>query len=98
MLFDTPEHRQRGDEGLDYIYEGEEKLIAEGATCFVCSTLLGFPFIQWRGETTVNMHPECTLHLCVRLMRDVHEAETKYGLVTTTPDGRSNPQERKAVR
>jgi hypothetical protein len=89
MLFDTLEHRVRGDEGLDYIYQGEAKLIEEGATCFVCHKPLDFPFIQWIGETTVNMHPECTLHLCLRLMRDVHEAETKYGMMTTTPDDRS---------
>jgi hypothetical protein len=89
MLFDTPEHRIRGDEGLDYIYQGEATLIEEGAACFVCHKPLDFPFIQWIGETIVNMHPECTLHLCLRLMRDVHVTETKYGLMTTTPDNRS---------
>lgn len=95
MIFHTVEHREPGDEGLDAIYRHEGQRIAEGAPCFVCGRTLEFPFIRWGGpEAQVDMHPECALHLGVRLMRDVNEVEDKYGPMTTTPGGGFDPQGR----
>lgn len=93
MIFHTFEHRKPGDEGLEAIYRDEDRRISEGASCFVCGALLGFPFIRWAGpDAQVDLHPECALHLGVRLMRDVNEVEDKYGPMTTSPGSGSNPQ------
>ncbi len=45
MIFHV-EHREPGDEGLNTLYRDEDQRIAEGASCFVCGTPLGFPFIR----------------------------------------------------
>jgi hypothetical protein len=45
MIFHV-EHRAPGDEGPNTLYGDEDQHIAEGASCFVCGTPLGFPFIR----------------------------------------------------
>jgi hypothetical protein len=41
---------------------------------------LEFPFMRWVGQSArVDLHPECALHMGVRLMRDVNEVEYIYG-------------------
>jgi hypothetical protein len=95
LIFHTAEHRGLSDEGLDEIYRQEEQRIAEGDSCFVCGAVLVFPFIRWAGpEAQVDMHPECVLHLGVRLMRDVNEVEDKYGPMTAAPGNGTDPQGR----
>lgn len=93
MIFHALEHREPGDEGLEAIYRDEDQRIAEGVSCFVCGARLEFPFIRWAGSGgQANMHPECTLHMGVRLMRDVNEVEEIYGPMVTSPGRGVNPQ------
>ncbi len=96
MIFHALEYREPDDEGLNTLYRDEDQRISEGASCFVCGTPLGFPFIRWAGpEAQVDMHPECVLHMGVRLMRDVNEVEDKYGPMTAAPGSGSDPQGRR---
>ena len=96
MIFHMLEHREPGDEGLEAIYRDEDQRISEGASCFVCGAPLEFPFIRWAGpDAQVDMHPECALHMGVRLMRDVNEVEDTYGAMTAAPGSGSNPQRRR---
>ncbi len=98
MIFPTIGHREPSDEGLVAIYQQEDQRIAEGASCFVCGGSLGFPFICWPGpDSQVDLHPECALHMGVRLMREVNEVEDKYGPMTAPPGSGHDPQGRTAA-
>ncbi len=56
----------------------------------------GVPLHPLAGpEAQVDMHPECVLHMGVRLMRDVNEVEDKYGPMTAAPGSGSDPQGRR---
>jgi len=97
MIFHTVGHREPGDEGLEAIHQQEEQRISEGASCFVCGGPLEFPFIRWAGpDSQVDLHPDCALHMGVRLMRDVNEVEDKYGPMTAPPGSGHDPQGRRA--
>ncbi|MDQ3922821.1 MAG: hypothetical protein M3309_02645, partial [Actinomycetota bacterium] len=98
MIFHTIGHREPGDEGLEAIHQQEEQRISEGASCFVCGGPLEFPFIRWAGpDSQVDLHPDCALHMGVRLMRDVNEVEDKYGPMTAPPGSGHDPQGRTAA-
>lgn len=48
--------------------------------CFFCHENIGVtPYIGWLGTEEVWLHPECTVELCLRLLRDVHEIECRTG-------------------
>jgi hypothetical protein len=93
MIFHTIEYRKPGQEGLEAIYQQKDQHIAEGASCFVCSGPLVFPFIRWAGfDSQVDLNPECALHIGVRLMREVNEIEDRCGPMTPLPGSGHDPQ------
>lgn len=51
-----------------------------GDSCFYCGNKLTYPVIGWMGMgSDLVLHHQCALSLCIRLIRDVHEAECKVG-------------------
>lgn len=56
--------------------------------CFLCWKPLSAPTIHWMGSNgSIFLHPHCVLDLAVRMFRDLHEVETKYGLRLTAYEG-----------
>jgi len=53
---------------------------AGGLSCFYCNEdlVVGAPYIEWHGETDIQLHPGCAVEFCIRLMRDVHEYECRH--------------------
>lgn len=58
---------------------------APSSPCFYCGELVTVPFIQWIGESTITLHPECTVEFAIRLLRDVHEFECEEKRELLTP-------------
>jgi hypothetical protein len=38
--------------------------------------------VVWHGPEWIYFHPDCAVEFVIRLMRDVHEVECKYGELT----------------
>lgn len=67
--------------------------LADTRHCYYCGGPLDAFFIEWRGHRSgskvlhvIPLHPACTVDLCVRLLRDVHEYECLYGTEVTLTD------------
>ena len=53
--------------------------------CCYCGQELPYPFIAWWGfGETVALHVGCTVELCIRLLRDVHQVECETHQDVTT--------------
>lgn len=66
----------RGDPGAYYPHSH--------AKCFYCRGIFfrGGARVQWSGESgLIEMHPDCALSMCVRLISDIHKAQCE-GLAT----------------
>jgi hypothetical protein len=52
----------------------------EHDVCFYCWGPLDNPAIEWSGSTGfICLHPGCVVELAIRLVRDVHEVESRTG-------------------
>ena len=68
--------------------ETGEVLPEKGTVCFYCHKTFEEEPIVWSGSLPkgvplympyVFLHVGCTVKLCIRLLRDVHEWSTRYG-------------------
>lgn len=56
--------------------ESGRRAIPAGTPCFYCHQRLHGAVVMWWGEgADLYLHPECTVELSIRLLRDVHEIE-----------------------
>lgn len=68
MITHTTEHGRAS--GNDH------RSIPAGSPCFYCHNRLNGTVVMWWGSSgDIYLHPECTVELAIRLLRDVHQIE-----------------------
>lgn len=74
--------------------ESNRRAIPAGTPCFYCHQRLQGSVVMWWGEgADLYLHPECTVELSIRLLRDVHEIERNTQTnITGGPSSLLNPR------
>ncbi len=74
--------------------ENTRRAIPAGTPCFYCHQRLQGTVVMWWGEgADLYLHPECTVELSIRLLRDVHEIERENQTnITGGPSSLLNPR------
>lgn len=76
----TPTFNEAEQRGMNELYDdgsAQYNGMPKNTHCFYChAPLVNGLAIDWLGHGAhIYMHPACATALCIRLMRDIHEAE-----------------------
>lgn len=55
-------------------------------TCYYCQRTIALGWaVQWQGTSELYLHPACAVEFAIRIMRDIHEIESRGVTVIAPP-------------